>query len=203
MGRITSIIGITGRISAGKDTVSKIIISEYGYHEINVDKIGHIALYEKQKQIVKVFGEQILNNKNEIERLKIRKIVFNDKKKLQNLEAITHPFIQKEVERIILKNKFDKIIINAALLFKLDLEQFCRYIFVIKASDSVIKTRLKIKRNLEDNLIMKILNQQKCIFFNKNTLNLKIINIINNKSYSYLKKKIKTKMKEVINERFE
>ncbi|AYE36409.1 dephospho-CoA kinase [Borrelia turcica IST7] len=203
MGRNTSIIGITGRIATGKDTVSKIIISEYGYHEINVDKIGHVALHKKQDQIVKVFGTQILNNQNEIERLKLRKIVFNDKEKLEKLEAITHPFIQKEVERKILKNTFDKIIINAALLFKLNLEQFCRYIFVIKASDTVIKTRLKLNRNLDDNLIMNILKWQKCIFFNKNTLNLKIINIINNKSYDYLKKKINTKMKEVIDERFE
>ena len=87
--------------------------------------------------------------------------------------------------------------------FKLNLEQFCRYIFIIKASDTVIKTRLKLNRNLDDNLITNILKWQKCIFFNKNTLNLKIINIINNKSYDYLKKKINTKMKEVIDERFE
>ena len=49
MGRNTSIIGITGRIATGKDTVSKIIISEYGYHEINVDKIGHVALHKKTR----------------------------------------------------------------------------------------------------------------------------------------------------------
>ncbi|UER67710.1 dephospho-CoA kinase [Borrelia sp. BU AG58] len=203
MGRNASIIGITGRIATGKNTVSKIIISEYGYHEIDVDKIGHAALSEKRDQIVKIFGRKILNDRNKIERFKLGKIVFNDKGKMEDLEAITHPFIKKEVKNKILKNTFDKVIINSALLFKLNLEQFCKHIFVITSSDTVIKTRLKLDRNLDDNLITNILKLQKRIFFNKNTLNLKIINIINNGSYYYLKKKVNAKMKEVMGERFE
>ncbi|WKC58098.1 dephospho-CoA kinase [Borrelia sp. P9F1] len=202
MGRNASIIGITGRIATGKDTVSKIITSGYGYYEIDVDKIGHTALYKRKDRIVEVFGKKILNNENEIERLKLREIVFSDKAKLDKLESITHPLIQKEIEGKVLKGPFDKVIINAALLFKLNLEQFCRYIFVIKASNAVIKARLKLNRNLDDKLITNILKWQKCIFFNKNILNLKIINIINNGSYDCLKKEIDTKMKEVVNERF-
>lgn len=108
MGRNSSIIGITGRISTGKDTVSKIISSEYGFHEINVDKIGHTALQAKQDTVVKIFGKQILNNKNEIERIKLRNIVFNDRKKLEKLETITHPLIYKEVEQVILKKNLIK-----------------------------------------------------------------------------------------------
>ncbi|ANF34008.1 dephospho-CoA kinase [Borrelia turicatae] len=197
MGRNSSIIGITGRISTGKDTVSKIISSEYGFHEINVDKIGHTALQAKQDTVVKIFGKQILNNKNEIERIKLRNIVFNDRKKLEKLETITHPLIYKEVEQVILKKKFDKIIINAALLFKLNLAKFCGYIFITKANDEIIKNRLKSSRNIDENLIINILKCQKDIFLNKNILNSKIINIINNKSYEYLKNEIRKKMKEV------
>ncbi|UPA12208.1 dephospho-CoA kinase [Borrelia venezuelensis] len=197
MGRNSSIIGITGRISTGKDTVSKIISSEYGFHEINVDKIGHTALQAKQDTVVKIFGKQILNNKNEIERIKLRNIVFNDRKKLEKLETITHPLIYKEVEQVILKKKFDKIIINAALLFKLNLAKFCGHIFITKANDEIIKNRLKSSRNIDENLIINILKSQKDIFLNKNILNSKIINIINNKSYEYLKNEIRKKMKEV------
>ena len=203
MGRNASIIGITGRIATGKDTVSKIITGGYGYHEVDVDKIGHTALHKRRDQVVEAFGSKILNNENEVVRLKLREVVFCDKEKLDKLEAITHPFIQKEVESKILESTFDRIIINAALLFKLNLEQFCRYIFVIKASDTVIRARLKLNRNFDDNLITNILRWQKCIFFNKNTLNLEIINIINNGSYDCLKKKIDTKMREVMDERFE
>ncbi|AWG42914.1 dephospho-CoA kinase [Candidatus Borreliella tachyglossi] len=192
------IIGITGRIATGKDTVSKIISSEYGFHEINVDKIGHTALRVKQDEIIKVFGKTILNNKNEIERARLRNIVFNLKPNLAKLEAITHPFIYTKVEREISQGTFNKIIINAALLFKLNLAKFCRYIFIIKGSDAVIKKRLKAHRNFDENLIINILKCQEGIFFKKNTLNSKITNIINNGSYEHLKKEIAIKMKEVI-----
>ncbi|AHH10730.1 dephospho-CoA kinase [Borrelia coriaceae] len=197
MGRVSSIIGITGRISTGKDTVSKIISNEYGFHEINVDKIGHTILKTKQDTIVKIFGKRILNNQNEIERIKLRNIVFNDKTELKKLETITHPLIYKEVKQIILKKKFDKIIINAALLFKLNLAKFCKYIFITKANDNIIKKRLRSNRNFDENLILNILKWQENIFFKKSVLNSKIINIINNGSYEYLEKKIRTKMKEV------
>ncbi|WP_024654815.1 dephospho-CoA kinase [Borrelia hispanica] len=197
MGRHSSIIGITGRISTGKDTVSKIISNEYDFYEINADKIGHIILEEKKDTIIKTFGNKILNNINEIDRIKLRNIVFYDKEKLQILEKITHPIIYQQIEQIILTNKSDKIIINAALLFKLDLAKFCKHIFIIKANDEIIKNRLKLNRNIDDNLIINILKWQKDIFFNKNIINSKIINIINNKSYEYLKRKIRAKMREV------
>ncbi|AAX17053.1 dephospho-CoA kinase [Borrelia hermsii] len=197
MGRNSSIIGITGRISTGKDTASKIICSRYGFHEINVDKIGHIVLQAKQDRVVKIFGKKILNNKNEIERVKLRNIVFNDREKLEKLEAITHPAIYKEIEQIILKNEFDKIIINAALLFKLNIAKFCGHIFIIKANDEIIKKRLRASRNLDENLVINILKWQDDIFLNKNILNSKIINIINSKSYEHLEKEIRAKMKEV------
>ncbi|AGT27503.1 dephospho-CoA kinase [Borrelia miyamotoi] len=198
MGRNTSIIGITGKISTGKDTVSKIIRSEYNFQEINVDKIGHIALKLKQDKIVKIFGTEILNNQNEIERARLRNIVFKDKEKLEKLEAITHPIIYKEVEQAILKRTPNKIIINAALLFKLNLAKFCGYIFIIKANDEIIKKRIKLNRNIDENLIINMLKWQEDIFLKKNILNSKIINIINNKNYECLKKEIRIKMKGVI-----
>lgn len=49
MGRNSLIIGITGRIASGKDTVSKIISNKYGFYEISADKLGHSVLHEKKK----------------------------------------------------------------------------------------------------------------------------------------------------------
>ena len=199
MGRNTSIIiGITGRISTGKDTVSKIIKSKYNFQEINVDKIGHIILKLKQDTIVNTFGTKILNNQNEIERVKLRNIVFKDRKELNKLESITHPIIYKEVKQTILKSTSNKLVINAALLFKLNLAKFCNFIFIIKANDEIIKHRLISHRNIDESLISNILKYQENIFLNKNILNSKIINIINNRSYKCLEKKIRTKMKGVI-----
>lgn len=53
MGKNPLIIGITGRIASGKDTVSKIISNKYGFYEISADKLGHLVLHEKKKNWLK------------------------------------------------------------------------------------------------------------------------------------------------------
>ncbi|ACK74733.1 dephospho-CoA kinase [Borreliella burgdorferi] len=205
MGRNPLIIGVTGRIASGKDTVSKIISNKYGFYEINADKLGHSVLHEKKEEIVKIFGQKILNTKNEIDKLLLRNLVFNDNKELKKLESVSHPVILSKIKKILIQNQSTKIIINAALLFKMNLEKLCDYIIVLKAKNSIIKNRLSYSiPNIDSNMINKILKIQKDIFFEKNIINLKIINIINNKNYAYLEKEIEKKMQEIINyERFE
>ncbi|WP_215540473.1 dephospho-CoA kinase [Borreliella bavariensis] len=205
MGRNPLIIGITGRIASGKDTASKIISNKYGFYEISVDKLGHLVLHEKKEELVKIFGQKILNNRNEIDRLLIRNLVFNDNKELKKLESISHPIIFNKIKKILIQNQSTKIIINAALLFKINLEKLCDYIIVVKAKTPIIKNRLSYSMpSIDSNIINKILEIQKDIFFKKNIINLKIINIINNNNYAYLEKEIEKKMQEIINyERFE
>ncbi|WKC78091.1 dephospho-CoA kinase [Borreliella turdi] len=205
MGRNPLIIGITGKIASGKDVTSKIISNKYGFYEINVDKLGHLALHEKKEEIVKIFGQKILNTKNEIDKLLIRNLVFNNNKELKKLESISHPIILNKIKKILIQNQSTKIIINAALLFKLNLEKLCDYIIVVKAKIPIIKNRLSYSMpSIDSNIINKILKIQKDIFFKKNIINLRIINIINNKNYTYLEKEIEKKMQEIINyERFE
>ncbi|AIK18839.1 dephospho-CoA kinase [Borreliella afzelii ACA-1] len=205
MGRNSLIIGITGKIASGKDTASKIISNKYGFYEINADKLGHLVLHEKKEEIVKIFGQKILNTKNEIDKLLIRNLVFNDNKELKKLESISHPIILNKIKKILIQNQSRKIIINAALLFKINLEKLCDYIIVIKTKTPIIKNRLAYSMpSIDSNIINKILKIQKDIFFKKNIINLKIINVINNKNYAYLEKEIEKKMQEIINyERFE
>ncbi|AJA90348.1 dephospho-CoA kinase [Borreliella chilensis] len=205
MGRNPLIIGITGRIASGKDTASKIISNKYGFYEINADKLGHSVLHEKKEEVIKIFGPKILNAQNEIDRFLLRNIVFNDNKELKKLETISHPIILKKIKKKLTQKQSTKIIINAALLFKINLEKLCDYIIVIKANAPIIKNRLSYSLpSIEEDTINKILKIQKDIFFKKNIINLRIINVINNKNYACLEKEIEKKMQEINNyERFE
>ena len=90
----TTIIGLTGNIGSGKTTVAR-MFKELGAEIIEADKIGHglIKKVEAKKELIRAFGSSILNEKKEIERRKLRRIVFKDKERLEELNQILHPLI--------------------------------------------------------------------------------------------------------------
>ena len=87
---------ITGSIASGKSTVVN-LLKERGFSVIDADLIAHEQLEICKREIVETFGEQILNEAGKIDRKKLGAIVFNEPKKLKNLEQILHPKIKAEI----------------------------------------------------------------------------------------------------------
>ena len=87
---------ITGSIASGKSTVVN-LLKERGFSVIDADLIAHEQLEICKREIVEVFGEQILDEARKIDRKKLGAIVFNEPKKLKNLEQILHPKIKTEI----------------------------------------------------------------------------------------------------------
>lgn len=94
-------IALTGGIGAGKTTVSK-LLEKLGYPIISADTLARKIVQpdtEGYKKIVEIFGTIILDEHSQINRKTLREIVFNDEKLRVQLEAITHPLIQRELHR--------------------------------------------------------------------------------------------------------
>ena len=87
---------ITGSIASGKSTVVN-LLKERGFSVIDADLIAHEQLEICKREILEVFGEQILDETDKIDRKKLGAIVFNEPKKLKNLEQILHPKIKAEI----------------------------------------------------------------------------------------------------------
>ena len=73
------IIGICGLIGTGKSTVCSYLV-EMGADLIDADSIGHSAYkdIEIYNEIVSIFGHQILDKNQKVNREKLSDIVFND-----------------------------------------------------------------------------------------------------------------------------
>ena len=87
---------ITGSIASGKSTVVN-LLKERGFSVIDADLIAHEQLEICKREIIEVFGEQILDEAGKIDRKKLGAIVFREPKKLKNLEQILHPKIKAEI----------------------------------------------------------------------------------------------------------
>jgi dephospho-CoA kinase len=147
MKKIT-IIGLTGPIAAGKDTVARMLARHKAYI-INADEIGHKILAPQSKAwhgAVKIFGSKILSRGGVVNRKKLGKIVFGDAKALKKLNAITHPEIKKSINDEIKKAKNKKIIvINAAIIKEMMLIPIVDKVISVIAKDPIRLNRLKRK----------------------------------------------------------
>ncbi|MEA3492845.1 MAG: dephospho-CoA kinase [Candidatus Margulisiibacteriota bacterium] len=137
---LVKIIGLTGPIGAGKDEVAK-ILRRRGALVIDADKLAHTLYVSKSllwKKIVKAFGPEILNKSGEINRKKLGKIVFSDRRKLKKLNKLVHPYLKKAIVKKIEGRKL--IVINAAVLKEIGLVSLCDEVWVVMAPK---ETRLK------------------------------------------------------------
>ena len=134
------IIGITGSFGSGKTTIAN-MFRKYGFEVINADKLYH-GIYDRNEalrnKIKKEFGT--------LDRNKIKKIVFNDSKKLKKLNEITHPIIIKEIKNKINEikknNEDSNIALDVPLLIEAKMQRMADKIIVVKCNKKIQFERL-------------------------------------------------------------
>ena len=104
---MAKIVVLTGGIGAGKTTVEE-IFSSLGVETLDADQITNNLLDKNTKaykKIVEIFGPTILTNHEEINRPRMREIIFRDRLAKKKLEDILHPQIRSVMNHEIKKAK--------------------------------------------------------------------------------------------------
>ncbi len=193
------IIGITGNIGAGKTKIAQ-IFEKYGCKIIELDKIGH-SLYQKsyyRKKVINIFGKFILNNNKEIERERLRKIVFSHPEYLEKLNKIAYPALRKELIKILNKCRKEKtkiVVVDAALIFEMKIEDLFDIIITVYANRFVSFFRLLKARNINYFEFINIYNSQMPV---KEKIKKADIVINNNLPWSLNKKNLEKKVLKII-----
>jgi len=98
--------GLTGGIGSGKSTVAT-IFSELGARIIDTDLIAHQLTQAEGAalpEIRKEFGDVSIAQTGEMNRAKMRQLIFSDESAKKRLEAILHPLI-REQSQLLAKSK--------------------------------------------------------------------------------------------------
>lgn len=143
------IIALTGGIGSGKTTVSEIFKSK-NIPIIDTDVIAR-QIVEQDKpayiEILKIFGKEILNKDNSINRQALRKLIFSSTEKRLQLESILHPEIWQEVKSQLSSLTSPYCIIVVPLLFenltKITAVKFDRILVIDTEEDMQIKRSQK------------------------------------------------------------
>lgn len=144
------IIGLTGNIATGKSVVRR-MLEHLGAFGIDADALGHRALDPASAgytKVLDVFGADILDEKEYIDRKKLGRIVFSDPAALKHLESIVHPLIRQAI-RTLIENAAQKVIVIEAIkLLEGDLHTICDSIWVTESAPDNQLERLKTKRKM-------------------------------------------------------
>jgi dephospho-CoA kinase len=141
------VIGLIGGIGSGKSQVA----AEFQRHGAAVlagDKLGHDALlqHDIRKQIVELWGKEILDAAGEVDRRKLGRIVFGEPPQLRALERIVFPFIERGLRDGIAKADAPLVVVDAAILLEAGWNELCDGIVYIHAPRPLRFMRLASER---------------------------------------------------------
>ena len=138
-------IGITGSIGAGKSSVLK-IFEELGYFVASSDEIV-ANLYKTddlKKKLVKKFGQEVLDEKNNVNKSFLREKVSNSEVLQRFLENLVFPLVENEIIEII--KKYENPVIEVPLLAKAHMEYLFKKIIFVDANKSIREKRIAASR---------------------------------------------------------
>lgn len=137
------LIGITGSIGSGKTTLAK-IVRDLGYAVYDVDAWVR-RVYHNKSFLIELENKFNGSVKNGVANKRyLRKIVFNDKKKLAELESLVYPFLDKMIKRQRLKKAKENYVVflDIALLFEKGWNKYCDFVILADVDYEIRKQRV-------------------------------------------------------------
>lgn len=113
-------VGLTGGISCGKSTVAQ-MFEALGATIIDTDAISHTLTQPNApslKQIARQFGPAFISSEGELDRAKLRALIFSNPVQKTKLESILHPLIETQVRNELRHCQGSYALIVVPLLFE-------------------------------------------------------------------------------------
>jgi len=137
-------IGLTGGIASGKTAVSD-LFKQLGVPVIDTDVIAREVVMPGQpalQDIAARFGASMIQADGQLDRNKLREIVFSNNELRESLEAILHPRIRQNTLEQADQVDAPYLIIVVPLLFETDFHTLVDRTLVVHTPSEVQKARL-------------------------------------------------------------
>lgn len=143
------IVGLTGGIATGKSTVVR-MFRELGSVIVDADLLARKVVEKGShayNEIIREFGQGILDSNGNINREKLGEIVFTNSEAREKLNKITHPrvfaLIQQEIKKAE-KDGAEVVILDIPLLFESGADSWLNPVILVYAD-----TQTQLKRLME------------------------------------------------------
>ena len=159
------LVGLTGGIASGKSTVAK-ILTELGAAIVDADMLSREVVapgHDGWKEIVATFGRDVLQADQNLDRQKLRTLIFNNPDARKQLEAIIHPRVRALAERRIREHGeagYAVVVYEVPLLFEGNLQEWLRPVILVASNVDIQRQRLQQRDGLDPTAAQKHIDAQ-------------------------------------------
>jgi len=158
-------IGITGGISTGKSTFCdclREIIPAAKFFDADLEARSLAELPEVKQEILGQFGREVFSPEGDLNRAKLRAIVFTNAAKRRSLEQILHPRIRRQwmAQAKQHRNSPDFFFADIPLLYETGGETLCERVVVVACSHKVQLGRLVKRISMKASDAEQMINSQ-------------------------------------------
>ncbi len=161
-------IGLTGGIASGKSTITNYIRKHKNIPILDADNLSRELIKPNTygyKKILDYFGNKIIDNQNNSEKLinrkLLRNIIFKNSESKEWIEKLLHPLIkEKMIEECSQYKNNETIILVIPLLFEAKFEDICTEIWLVKCPKELQKKRLITRDNISEKEAYESINLQ-------------------------------------------
>ena len=156
------IIGLTGGIGSGKTAVSD-SFEALGIDVVDADLASRVVVQKGKPCLLKIaqhFGEDILTKEAELDRAKLREIIFKSEEEKNWLESLLHPAIANQIQDELNASKSPYTILVSPLLLETNQKDFCSKVLAV---DVPVETQVErtLKRDgVSKEQVQAIINSQ-------------------------------------------
>lgn len=156
------IVALSGGVASGKSTVAN-LFAQLGVPIIDADIIARQVVEKGTPALAKIidhFGKDVLLPSGELNRTKLRNIIFNDPHQRAWLNELLHPIIQQQTDKQIKRYNSPYILWVVPLLIENNLQKQADRILIIDTHADIQLKRLQNRDNIDKNLAKNMLSSQ-------------------------------------------
>ena len=156
------VLGVTGGIGSGKSAATD-IFSSLGIVIVDADVLSRVPVQKGEAglfEIEKRYGSEILLATGELDRKKLREIIFEKEEEKDWLENLLHPLIADLIKEELKSSSSKYTILASPLLFETKQADYCDEVLVIDVSEETQILRTKTRDDVPEEQVKTIILSQ-------------------------------------------
>lgn len=148
---MTFVVGLTGGIASGKTTVANLFHQHFGIEIVDADVIAREVVApgsEGLKAIENKFGSSVLLESGNLDRSKLREIIFSDPSQKAWLDQLLHPMIRANMLAELANTTSEYALLVIPLMVENHLQHLADKVVVVDVDESTQLERTVMRDNV-------------------------------------------------------